>query len=98
MKKSDTINELIDLLPEIQNYHAPTTKLHVFLKSLARKEFENLFSGKTDITFNFSPFGDIYFPYFKMGAVDSLDLFDFDELLIFSYYWKNKSRGTSISF
>lgn len=96
MKKFDIINELIDLLPTIHNYHAPTTKLHIFLKSLARKEFENVFSEKTDSTFNFHPFGDIFFSYFKMGAVDSLDLFDLDELIIFSYYWNNKSKYKNV--
>ena len=96
MKKSDIVNELIDLLPEIQNYHAPTTKLHGFLKSVARKEFESIFLEKSDIVFTFSHFGDIWFPYFNMGAVDSIDLFDLDELIIFSYYLNNKSKYKNV--
>ncbi|MEA1960386.1 MAG: FkbM family methyltransferase [Bacillota bacterium] len=38
------------------------------------------------------PFGELIFPYHKMGTVDSLNLFDLDELIIFSFYWKNRNR------
>jgi FkbM family methyltransferase len=41
---------------------------------------------------DFKPFGELVFPYHKMGAVDSLNLFDLDELIIFSFYWMNRER------
>jgi FkbM family methyltransferase len=34
--------------------------------------------------------GSIILPYKAMGAIDTLDLFGLDELIIFSYYLKNK--------
>ena len=37
-------------------------------------------------------FGDITLPYTKMGAVDSLDLFGVDELIIFAFYAANRDR------
>ena len=41
---------------------------------------------------DFGPFGKITFPYHKMGAIDSLDLFGIDELTLFAYYDANRSR------
>ena len=46
---------------------------------------------------NFGPFGEISFPYLKMGAIDSLDLFGLDEVIIFSYYYNNRHRYKKVS-
>ena len=40
----------------------------------------------------FGPFGDLVMPYQRMGAIDSLDLFGLDELILFSFYLANKGR------
>lgn len=40
----------------------------------------------------FPPFADLIFPYEQMGAVDTLNLFDLDELIIFAFYWANRRR------
>ena len=45
---------------------------------------------------NYGPFGEISFPYCKMGAIDSLDLFGLDEMIIFSYYYNNRNRYNKI--
>lgn len=36
--------------------------------------------------------GKIRLPYEKMGAIDSLDLFGMDELLMFAFYFQNRGR------
>jgi len=36
--------------------------------------------------------GFIEFSYQEMGAISSLDLFGLDELIIFAFYWANRSR------
>lgn len=36
--------------------------------------------------------GNIKFPYFKMGNVDSVKLFGLDELILFSFYYANRNR------
>jgi FkbM family methyltransferase len=46
---------------------------------------------------SFGPFGEISLPYFKMGAIDSLDLFGLDELIIFAFYWVNKLKYKKIA-
>ena len=43
------------------------------------------------------PFGDLHFPYREMGAINTIHLFGLDELIIFSYYWANKSRYKNVA-
>lgn len=38
------------------------------------------------------PFGELHFPYVKMGRIDSLDLFGTTELIIFAFYFHNRFR------
>ena len=40
----------------------------------------------------FGPFGALTLPYRRMGAIDSIDLFGLDELIIFAFYWANRAR------
>jgi len=41
---------------------------------------------------NFGEIGEIYFPYFSMGQVNSKKLFGLDEVIIFSYLCNNKDK------
>ena len=84
--------EVLDLLPEVRERHAPGDALYVFLKKMARSAVEELFSSVEPLPRAFGEFGDIILPYFSMGAVDSRNLFDIDELIIFSYYLRNRKR------
>jgi FkbM family methyltransferase len=40
----------------------------------------------------FGPFGPLTLPYRRMGAIDSIDLFGLDELILFAFYWANRAR------
>lgn len=92
MASSSTLEDLIKVIPEIIDHHSPKSQLYALLKNIARKEVESLFSSSESKSVNFGPFGNLVFPYFKMGVVDSLNLFDVDELIIFSFYWANRKR------
>ena len=48
-------------------------------------------------TENFGPFGALNFQYREMGAINSLDLFGLDELLLFAFYWANKNNYKNVS-
>ena len=93
MKYSDILENLFLSLPLVSGHHAPGSQLYNLLKQVSRKEIEDLFSEKEPQRIDFKPFGELVFPYRSMGAVDSLNLFDLDELIIFSFYWKNR-KGT----
>jgi FkbM family methyltransferase len=39
-----------------------------------------------------APVGFVPFSYVEMGAINTLDLFGLDELILFSFYWRNRDR------
>jgi FkbM family methyltransferase len=51
-----------------------------------RMEFESV--GGVSV----GPVGFVPFSYVEMGAINSLDLFGLDELILFSFYWVNRER------
>jgi|SRR3989339_697680 len=92
MDFNSILEGLVLTLPELKSQHSPDMKVYGFLKQIARKEIENMFAAKRPDGFDFAPFGEIVFPYHKMGAIDSMNLFDIDEIIIFSFYWINRDR------
>jgi len=91
-KASPVLDDLIATLPSIRDHHAPGTGLYNLLKRVARREVESLFSDEEIRPREMKPFGEVILPYHKMGVVDSLNLFDMDELILFSFYWSNRKR------
>ena len=93
MRVKDALSDLIEVLPFIKEHHAPSDALHQLLKKIARVDAESLFGRSfRPWSVDFGPFGKIKFPYHQMGAVSSVNLFDLDELIIFSFYWANRKR------
>lgn len=86
------IEMLFDALLENVALHAPGTKVYGLLKELARQEIEKRFSGTEPIPAELGRLGEICLPYHGMGAVNSLDLFGLDELIILLFYWCNRGR------
>src|SRR5882724_2509552 len=88
-----TLSDLIEELPALAAQHARTTEAYAQWESAAGAAVKatrfNRLDGARD---TLGSFGEIELPYYKMGAVDSLDLFGLDELIIFSFYWANRHR------
>jgi len=88
--------DLLDLVfasfPGTVAQHSPHVPLHRLLKRVARGEIERRFAGTEGEAQPFGPFGDLRFPYHAMGNIDSLNLFDLNELLIFAFYHGNRGR------
>lgn len=87
---SRLINEVLEAPSEFIRFLNSRSEIYQVLKSAARFEAERLFSAEAGVPVSFGPFGIIIFPFFRMGAVDSRNLFDIDELLLFNFYWKNR--------
>jgi FkbM family methyltransferase len=87
-----TLDLLFEALTESPELHAPTTAFYRLCKASARTAVESLFSSRDRTPGRFGPFGDVLLPYLKMGAIDSLDLFGLDELIIFAFYHANCAR------
>jgi FkbM family methyltransferase len=87
-----TLDLLFEALAESPQLHAATTAFNRLCKASARAAIEPLFASQDRVPRKFGPFGDISLPYIKMGAIDSLDLFGLDELIIFTFYHANRAR------
>ena len=82
---------LLEALPPLNDRHAPGSALYGYLSQSARSLVEELFSAQCGPA-ELPPFGTLDFPYFAMGSVDSLNLFDLDELIIFSFYHARRGQ------
>jgi len=93
MSDKISLGELIAVLPEVHGQHARTTRLYALLEKISAETVKNSpFARSENAREILGDFGAIELPYYAMGAVDSLDLFGLDELMIFAFYWKNRSR------
>jgi len=87
------IVQILNALPSVYREHARTTSLYDILDHVAKqaiKESGLAAQGNGEIALG--KLGLLHFPYYKMGAIDTLDLFGLDELIIFSFYWINRER------
>lgn len=92
MSDTSILSQTITALPDLREFHAPTNPVYALLRDVVRREVGESFAAEAAGPKAFGPFGDLVFPYVKMGAIDSLDLFGLDELIIFSFYWRNRAR------
>ena len=90
--KFNSFKQIFEFLTNNPDYH-----LNGSDKYLAASEAIKLFVKSTDLTkpnnnIDFGEFGNIDFGYFSMGAINSLDLFGMDELIIFCIYQKLRNN------
>jgi FkbM family methyltransferase len=87
------LSDLINALVTVPSQHARSSALYKFLDPVARAAVLASAYTRTDQAVeSFSTFGSVAFPFTKMGAVSTLNLFDLDELIIFAFYWANRNR------
>jgi len=60
------------------------------------EELENLYSDNLDGEISLGEIGEINFPYFSFGNLDSSKLFGLDEIILFSFYYANRHRYKSV--
>jgi FkbM family methyltransferase len=90
--ETSALGEVFAALRADTGAHVPGCAAYLSLKAKARSEIVRLFSGTEPEQRPFGPFGTLALPYTKMGAIDSLDLFGLDELIIFAFYDANRGR------
>lgn len=96
MSNETILSQLLNTLPDLRAFHVPNTPVYDMLRDVARAQVEASFVAEDAVPQAFGPFGELTFPYVKMGAIDSLDLFGLDELIIFSFYWRNRERYKTV--
>lgn len=96
--KLPALGDLITILPDITDNHAPSTHLYRFLYQIARCKVESLNPIDTrSNTIDLGSLGILNLPYVKMGAIDTFDSFGLDELIIYSFYQSNKMRYSNVA-
>jgi FkbM family methyltransferase len=89
---------LFSQIAENWQHHARTENWWTTSNDLSRSAILGLKPNlEAESQFSFGPIQQMCFSYFEMGAINSLDLFGLDELIIFSFYWQNRNRYSSIA-
>ena len=91
-----TLDLIFETLAERPDLHVRSSALYRLYQATARTAVEQLFSATERVVQPFGPFGSLSMPYTKMGAIDSLDLFGVDELIIFAFYNANRGRYSHV--
>lgn len=86
------IGQVISALPYVVNQHARSSRLYDVLQKVTEKSIKESELTSIEGNLQLGEFGNLVFPYHKMGAIDTLDLFGLDELIIFSFYLVNRHR------
>jgi FkbM family methyltransferase len=88
---------LLKALTSLKEFHAPNCETYGFLNSVAKTAVINLFGQESPQKASLSYLGNIDFPYFSMGAINSTHLFGLDELITFAFYWSNRDRYSKVA-
>jgi FkbM family methyltransferase len=79
-------------LANISRNHARGSKEFNELEKSLREEIESIHNLNTHSNLPLGEIGDIVFPYFDMGKINSKNLFGLDELILFSFYFTNREK------
>jgi FkbM family methyltransferase len=89
----------ISLLTDIATnaaFHARGTTYFANMEGELLTELEGLYENNLDGRMLLGEIGEIYFPYFSFGNLDSRKLFGLDEIILFAFYYANQKRYKSI--
>src|SRR5471032_63857 len=90
------LDRLIETLPALSAFHAPGSSVYDFVELVAKEHIEARFGETASGPSCLEPFGALMFPYHRMGAIDSADLFGLDELILFAFYWAQRTRYRNV--
>ncbi len=96
MKGQFLMQELFELLPVTRSLHSRNCSFYKLIEKKTKNfiESSNL-NIDGDGSIDLGMFGKINLPFYKMGNINSLDLFGLDELIIFAFYQVNKGKYSS---
>lgn len=89
----DKFDSLLEFLAAYPQHHARDSRFYKFIDGLAKHAFREAqpqFEAGRPVPL--AELGTIILPYEKMGAIDSIDLFGLDELLMFAFYYRNRGK------
>ena len=83
---------LLTLISENYSNHHRGSNWYNQIESVVLKEINELHSISKSEILTLGEIESIDFPYFVMGNIDSTKLFGLDELILFSFYYVNRSK------
>ena len=92
MSGGDSLADLFDALGELRDRLTRSNPVFGVLEQLLAEHFRaSPFAREDGGPVPLGPFGTVDLPYRSMGAIDTVDLFGIDELLLFAFYWANRA-------
>ena len=73
------LEKLFDALADLHDFHVPTCAVYDFLRAISSAEIKERFSSSEEVPRDFGSFGELVFPYMKLGNIDTFELFKLDE-------------------
>jgi len=91
----DELGSLLQFIATYPQYHARNSEFYRFVDGVVRYAFhEALPKYEAGQAINVGELGPVVLPYEQMGAIDSIDLFGLDELIMFAFYYRNRGNYT----
>jgi FkbM family methyltransferase len=86
------LGKMLKALPELKNFHHRHGLTYQMLDEIALDAAEIIFGEAGPQAVMLGDLGNLRLPFVSMGEIKSTHLFGLDELIIFSFYLKNKNR------
>lgn len=87
-----TLDKMLKALPELKNFHHRHGLIYQMLDEIALDAAESIFGENGPQAVTLGDLGNLKLPFVSMGEIKSNHLFGLDELIIFSFYLKNKNH------
>lgn len=91
----DQLKNLFRKISDTPSWHSSLSSEYKQLKTDASLILTELYGENSSQSAHFAGIGEIQLPFFSMGNVNSVNLFDLDELIIFAFYNLSKERYKS---
>jgi len=92
-----SLNFVLEALPSLWRYHSRNSSIYTYLDSLVKPAIQELYGKNSECNSRLIGLGNFHLPFFSMGAIDSTHLFGLDELIIFSFYARNRDRYSKVA-
>ena len=90
--QESVLGKMLKALPELKKFHHRHGATYQMLDEIALDGVESIFGENGPQALMLGELGSVRLPFLSMGEIKSTHLFGLDELIIFSFYLKNKNH------
>jgi FkbM family methyltransferase len=92
-----SINKIPKTISNFTSSHSRESDLYSLLEGLIQREIRDLgWEENGEFVVDLEDIGKVVMPFYRMGTITSLDLFNLDELIIFGFYRANRARYKNV--